>query len=174
MDGYAVDKAEIGSVFVGYRNGRVAAVLLGDSADDVVQQLEKRFPDVAVHGPCGDKLGIARKIAAILEGEDLPPDVPIDVNGTPFQQAVWNVIRSIPWGCTQTYGHVAAKIGKPKAVRAVASACGANPIAVLVPCHRVVRADGNGQGYAWGMDRKAALLERERIGRCQDRHGQTL
>jgi AraC family transcriptional regulator of adaptative response/methylated-DNA-[protein]-cysteine methyltransferase len=161
INGYAVDRGEIGSVIVAYRNGRVAAVLLGDSVTDVMRQLDGRFPDIAMLGPCVDRHGVARKVAAFLEGGDLPSDVPIKVSGTSFQKAVWSAIQSIPRGRTETYARIATKIGKPKAVRAVASACAANPFAILVPCHRVVRSDGRASGYAWGMDRKASILRSE-------------
>ena len=89
------------------------------------------------------------------------PGIPLDLRGTPFQRAVWTALREIPPGRTQTYGQVAARIGRPGAARAVARACAANPVALLVPCHRVVRADGNLSGYRWGVERKRQLLERE-------------
>jgi AraC family transcriptional regulator of adaptative response/methylated-DNA-[protein]-cysteine methyltransferase len=87
--------------------------------------------------------------------------IPIKLSGTYFQMAVWSAIREIPPGQVSTYSQIAARIGRPKAVRAVASACGANPIAILVPCHRVVRGDGKASGYAWGLERKERLLEIE-------------
>jgi AraC family transcriptional regulator of adaptative response/methylated-DNA-[protein]-cysteine methyltransferase len=162
LDGYAVDNGDIGSVIVGYRNGMVATVLLGDDNTDVVRQIDERFHGIAIYGPCGDVHGVARKVAAVLEGEDLPSDVPIDVSGTSFQKAVWSAIQSIPRGRTETYAQIALKIGNPKAVRAVASACAANPLAILVPCHRVVRGDGKESGYAWGHARKSMILDSER------------
>lgn len=170
QNGYAVEELEIGSVIVGYRCGKVAAILLGDDAADVRRQLDERFPDIALNGPCRDSHGVARKLAAAILDEDLPLDIQFDVVGTSFQKAVWNAIRSIPHGRTETYARIAEKIGHPKSVRAVASACGANPLAVLTPCHRVVRADGRPSGYAWGMARKHAILMLERQGlHSQDR-----
>jgi len=171
QNGYAVEKLEIGSVIVGYRDGKVAAILLGDATADVRRQLDERFPDIALSGPCRDSHGVARKLAASILGEDLHFDIPVDVAGTPFQKAVWNAIRSIPHGRTETYAQIAEKIGHPKSVRAVASACGANPLAVFTPCHRVVRADGKSTGYAWGMDRKRAILQLERQARRQNYSG---
>ncbi|MCS4088591.1 methylated-DNA--[protein]-cysteine S-methyltransferase [Rhizobium sp. BK176] len=161
LNGYVVDKGEIGSVIVGYRNGRVAAVLLGDDVADVVRQLGARFSDIAARGPCDDGHGVARKVAAYMDGEDWTFDAQTEVSGTSFQKTVWRAIQSIPRGRTETYAQIAAKIGRPKAVRAVASACAANPIAILVPCHRVVRSDRKASGYAWGMDRKSAILASE-------------
>jgi AraC family transcriptional regulator of adaptative response/methylated-DNA-[protein]-cysteine methyltransferase len=162
LNGYAVDRGEIGSVIVGYRAGRVAAVLLGGDDEDVVRQLGERVPDIQANGPCADFYGVARKVASFPEGEDMPYAVEIDVGGTSFQKAVWGAIRSIPRGRTETYAQIATKIGRPKAVRAVASACAANPLAIIVPCHRVVRSDGRESGYAWGTARKSAILEREK------------
>ena len=89
-------------------------------------------------------------------------DLPLDLHGTPFQRAVWAALREIPPGCTATYAEVAARIGRPGAARAVARACAANPVALLVPCHRVVRGDGSIGGYRWGLPLKQRLLDRER------------
>lgn len=100
-------------------------------------------------------------ISDYLRGRSTHVDVPLDLVGTPFQLAVWRGLQSIPPGCTMTYGAVAKKIGHPGAVRAVASACARNRVAILIPCHRVIRRDGNLAGYRWGLDRKRALLDHD-------------
>ncbi|MDW9481833.1 methylated-DNA--[protein]-cysteine S-methyltransferase [Sinorhizobium meliloti] len=134
--GYAVGGWSLGAVAVGYSGGRIAAVFLGDDEADVVRQMGSRFPDVAAAGPCGDD---HRVIEALTSGDGRAlADVPLEMSGTDFQKAVWEAIREIPPGQTSTYGQIASRIGRSQAVRAVASACGANPIAILVPCHRVV------------------------------------
>ncbi|MCZ7862649.1 methylated-DNA--[protein]-cysteine S-methyltransferase [Agrobacterium salinitolerans] len=159
LNGYAVGNWTLGSVLVGYRCGHVAAVLLGDDETDVLDQLHTRLPELAAAGACEDG---CRVIEAMASGDvQALGDVPLATSGTAFQKAVWEAIREIPSGQTSTYAKIAYLIGRPKAVRAVASACGANPIAILVPCHRVVRRDGKASGYAWGIERKVALLERE-------------
>ena len=160
LNGYAVGNWELGAVLVGYRRGRVATVLLGDDEADAVGQLHARLPDVAAAGPCEDGYRV-REALASEDGSALS-DVPLEISGTDFQKAVWEAIREIPPGQVSTYSQIASRIGKPRAVRAVASACGANPIAIIVPCHRVVRGDGQASGYAWGVERKDALLEMEK------------
>ena len=100
-------------------------------------------------------------MVGFVEAPELGLDLPLDVRGTAFQQRVWQALREIPAGQTASYAEIAARIGAPKAVRAVAQACGANPLAVAIPCHRVVRSDGSLSGYRWGVERKRALLERE-------------
>ena len=101
------------------------------------------------------------RVVGLVEQPRLGHDLPLDVRGTAFQQRVWQALRDIPAGQTASYAEVAAKIGKPAAVRAVAQACAANSLAVAIPCHRVVRSDGALSGYRWGVERKRALLDRE-------------
>jgi AraC family transcriptional regulator of adaptative response/methylated-DNA-[protein]-cysteine methyltransferase len=107
---------------------------------------------------------LAKQAAAAVENPAQMPDLPVDIAGTAFQEAVWQELRRIPPGETRSYAQVAAAVGKPSAVRATGSANGANNVAILIPCHRVVRSDGSLGGYAYGLDRKAKLLERERAG----------
>jgi AraC family transcriptional regulator, regulatory protein of adaptative response / methylated-DNA-[protein]-cysteine methyltransferase len=101
------------------------------------------------------------KILAHLRGKEPHLDLPTDVQATAFRRHVWEELKRIPYGATRTYGEVARAIGHPTAIRAVARACATNPVSVVVPCHRVVRADGNLAGYRWGLSRKRALLEHE-------------
>jgi len=104
---------------------------------------------------------LVAKVVGFVEAPAIGLDLPLDVRGTAFQQRVWQALRKIPAGATASYREIAARIGAPKAVRAVAQACASNPIAIAIPCHRVVRHDGGLSGYRWGVERKRALLERE-------------
>ena len=132
--------------------------------DEDGEGLARRFPRAAVV-PGGDALAaLAARVVAQVEDPSRDQDLPLDVRGTAFQEAVWQALKAIPPGETRSYGELAASVGNPAAVRAAGSACGANPVAVLVPCHRVRRSDGNLGGYAYGLERKRALLERERSG----------
>lgn len=127
--------------------------------------LKERFPKAVIQ-PAGPRFAdlVARTVAAV-ERPGRDPSLPLDVRGTAFQEAVWQALRAIPAGETRSYGEIASSIGAPQAVRAVGSACGANPVAVAIPCHRALRSDGSLGGYAWGLERKTALLERERAGK---------
>ena len=122
---------------------------------------------MALGGGCELVMHCARAVAALesyvglVEAPQLGLDLPLDIRGTAFQQRVWQALRKIPPGETLSYAELARRIGAPRAVRAVAGACAANPLAVAIPCHRVVRRDGNLAGYRWGIERKRALLERE-------------
>ncbi|MGE5320676.1 MAG: methylated-DNA--[protein]-cysteine S-methyltransferase, partial [Hyphomicrobiaceae bacterium] len=106
---------------------------------------------------------LARQVVDIIEGQPPHPDIPLDIRGTAFQYKVWEALRRIPRGETRTYRQIAAEINRPKAVRAVASAIASNPVAVIVPCHRVVRTDGGLGGYRWGLQRKERLLHSEGV-----------
>ncbi|MEG3123226.1 bifunctional DNA-binding transcriptional regulator/O6-methylguanine-DNA methyltransferase Ada [Sphingomonas sp. GB1N7] len=120
-----------------------------------------RFPKAEI-APGGAALAdLAARVVASVESPERDQDLPLDVQGTAFQEAVWQALRHIPLGETRSYGQLAAAIGKPGAVRAAGTACGANPVPIAIPCHRVLRGDGSPGGYAYGTDRKAALLRRE-------------
>ncbi len=158
---FGVGECSLGSVLVATTDAGVCAILLGDDPDGLVHDLEDRFPAAVLTG--GDN-GFERWMAAVVALVDDPRvglELPLDVRGTAFQQRVWQALQAIPAGSTQTYSEVAAAIGAPTAVRAVASACAANALAVAIPCHRVIRTDGSLSGYRWGVDRKRLLLERE-------------
>ncbi len=131
------------------------------SFDEDESELIRRFPNAKIDAG-GERLAelVAGAVAAV-ETPSRMPDLPIDVAGTAFQQAVWAELRRIPPGETRSYAQIAAAVGKPAAVRAAGSANGANNVAVLIPCHRVVRSDGSLGGYAYGLDRKQALLDKE-------------
>lgn len=134
------------------------------SFDEEEADLQLRFPKAEIL-PADARLDeLAMGVARLIDDPAHAPDLPLDVCGTAFQQAVWAALRAIPPGETRSYGEIAAAIGKPGAVRAAGTACGGNNLAVLIPCHRVLRGDGSLGGYAYGADRKQALLERERQG----------
>ena len=158
---FGVAECSLGSVLVAATEVGVCAILLGDDPDALVHDLEDRFPGAALTG--GDA-GFERWMAAVVALVDDPStglDLPLDVRGTAFQQRVWQALRAVPVGYTASYAEIAATIGAPTAVRAVAAACAANKLAVAIPCHRVVRTDGSLSGYRWGVERKRRLLERE-------------
>ncbi len=133
--------------------------------DEGEEALQRIFPDAELVKDDGSMRGLVEGVLAALDDPPAAPELPIDVRGTAFQEAVWRELRKIPPGETRSYAQIAAALGQPGAVRAVGTANGANPIAVLVPCHRVVRSDGSLGGYAGGLERKRRLLEAERAPR---------
>jgi AraC family transcriptional regulator of adaptative response/methylated-DNA-[protein]-cysteine methyltransferase len=158
---FAVTDCSLGALLVACSEKGVCAILLGDDPDALVREVQARFPRATVSG---EDAGFASLVATVVRFVDAPAigwHLPLDIRGTAFQQRVWEALRKIPVGETASYADIAARIGAPGASRAVARACGANTIAVAIPCHRVVRADGSLSGYRWGVDRKRALLEKE-------------
>lgn len=158
---FAVAECSLGSILVACSAKGVCAILLGDDPDRLARDLQDRFPNAALIG--GDAVfeRLVAQVVGFVEAPGIGLDLPIDIRGTAFQQRVWQALREIPAGQTASYAEIAERIGDPKAVRAVAQACGANKIAVAIPCHRVVRTDGSLSGYRWGVERKRALLEKE-------------
>lgn len=162
---YGTTTCTLGTVLAARTPQGVCAVMLGDDEPALVRALAERFPRATrVPGEPGfsDTL---RQVAALIDAPGSPCALPLDLQGTVFQRRVWRALQAIPAGTTLSYGELARRIGAPSSVRAVAAACGANPVAVIVPCHRVVGADGALTGYRWGVARKQALLERERRSR---------
>ena len=160
---YAICSSSLGLVLVAKSSGGISAVLLGDDAESLRADLERRWPGTELVP--GDP-GMLSRADAVARAIDSPAELETEEFtlapiGTPFQQSVWEALRQIPPGLTVSYRDIAERIGRPEAVRAVAQACAANPIAVLVPCHRVVRTDGQIGGYRWGPGRKTVLLQRE-------------
>ncbi len=158
---FAVGHCSLGAILVAATGRGVCAIQLGDDAADLERALRERFHRARlVAGDAAFKDLVAR-VVAFVEAPGQGLDLPLDIRGTAFQRRVWQALRAIPAGATASYAEIAARIGRPKAVRAVAQACAANELAVAVPCHRVVRADGGLSGYRWGTARKRALLARE-------------
>lgn len=158
---FAVGECSLGAILVATSEKGIAAILLGDDAETLVHELEDRFPNATLTGGDRDFEDVMAKVVGLVEAPGAGLDLPLDARGTAFQHRVWQALRDIPAGTTATYTEIAERIGMPKAVRAVASACAANKIAVAIPCHRVVRNDGSLSGYRWGVDRKRTLIARE-------------
>jgi len=158
---FAVGECSLGSILVAQSEKGVCAILLGDGPDALVRDLQDRFPRATLIGGDSRFENVVARVVGLVETPAIGLDLPLDVRGTAFQQRVWRALRAIPAGATVSYADLAAKIGSPKAVRAVAQACAANPLAVAIPCHRVVKHDGSLSGYRWGVERKRKLLERE-------------
>lgn len=159
---FAVGECSLGSIVVAASERGVCAILLGDDPEALVRDLQDRFPRAALVGGDAEFEALVAKVVGFVEAPALGLDLPLDVRGTAFQERVWRVLREIPPGSTVSYAELAARIGAPKSARAVGRAVGANPLAVAIPCHRVVRNDGAISGYRWGVERKRALLEREK------------
>lgn len=160
---FAVGECSLGSILVAQSERGVCAILLGDDPGELVRDLERRFPCAELLGGDAEFETVVAHVVGFIEEPCGALDLPLDIRGTAFQQRVWSVLREIPAGDTASYKMVAERIGSPTSTRAVAQACGANSLAVAIPCHRVVRTDGGLSGYRWGIDRKRALLDRERI-----------
>ena len=160
---FAVGECSLGSILVARSAKGVCAILLGDDPDALVRDLQDRFPRATLVG--GDA-AFEETVAAVIGFVEAPRvglDLPLDVRGTAFQQRVWQALKEIPVGATASYAEIASHIGVPNAARAVAHACGANALAVAIPCHRVIRTDGSLSGYRWGVERKRRLLEKEGV-----------
>jgi len=158
---FAIGACSLGAILVAQSARGVCAIALGDDADVLARELQDRFPNARLTGddPAFDAL--VAQVVGFVEAPAFGLDLPLDVRGTAFQQRVWQALRELPAGTTASYADVAARIGAPRSVRAVAQACGANTLAVAIPCHRVVRTDGALSGYRWGVARKQALIARE-------------
>lgn len=158
---FAVASCSLGAVLVAATDRGVCAIELGDDPDELVRSFQDRFHAARLHGGDEQFEALVAQVLAVVEGTSSGHDLPLDIRGTAFQQRVWQALRDIPAGATVTYAQLAARIGAPSSVRAVARACATNSIAIAIPCHRVVRSDGSLSGYRWGVERKRALLERE-------------
>ncbi|MCE2563456.1 methylated-DNA--[protein]-cysteine S-methyltransferase [Komagataeibacter sp. FNDCF1] len=158
----AIGQSSLGAVLVGMTGNGIAAIMLDDDGALLLDAARRLFPTARqVHGD--RSLNCCMKaVQAHINTPCSPFDLPLDMQGTPFQQQVWQALRTIPCGTTLSYTELAARIGRPAAVRAVAGACGANRLAVVIPCHRVIGRNGSLSGYRWGTGRKRRLLEMER------------
>jgi AraC family transcriptional regulator of adaptative response/methylated-DNA-[protein]-cysteine methyltransferase len=158
---FAVGECSLGAILVAATEKGVCAIQLGDDPEILVRGLQDRFPRARLIGGDATFEQLVARVVALVEAPGNGLDLPLDVRGTAFQRQVWQALRDIPPGSTASYAEIAQRIGRPKAVRAVAQACASNDIAVAIPCHRVVRRDGGLSGYRWGIERKRVLLERE-------------
>jgi AraC family transcriptional regulator, regulatory protein of adaptative response / methylated-DNA-[protein]-cysteine methyltransferase len=158
---FAVGQCSLGSILVAASGRGICAILIGDDPDALARDLQDRFPKADIVGGDAGFERLVAQVVGFVEAPALGLELPLDVRGTAFQQRVWQALRRIPAGRTASYADIARCIGAPQSVRAVAGACAANPIAVAIPCHRVVRTDGSLSGYRWGVERKRALLRRE-------------
>jgi AraC family transcriptional regulator of adaptative response/methylated-DNA-[protein]-cysteine methyltransferase len=159
---FAVAACSLGAILVAATERGICAVLMGDDPEPLVRDVQDRFPKAQLIGADAGFEATVAQVIGLVEAPRIGLDLPLDVRGTAFQQRVWAALRAIPAGETVSYTELAQRIGAPAAVRAVAGACAANPVAVAIPCHRVVRNDGGLSGYRWGIERKAALIAREK------------
>ncbi len=158
---FAIGACSLGAILVAATEKGICAISLGDDPEALLRDLQDRFPRAEL---IGADAHFERWVATVVGCVEAPArglDLPLDLRGTAFQRRVWQALQDIPTGAQVSYQQLAARIGAPHAARAVAAACAANPVAVAIPCHRVVRSDGSVSGYRWGIERKQALLERE-------------
>lgn len=158
---FGIGQGSLGAVLVAATVRGVCRVALGDDPGALLHDLEDRFPKARLVGGDDRFESWMAAVIGLVEGSGQGIDLPLDIRGTAFQKQVWDALRAVPIGATVSYAELARRIGRPSGIRAVANACGANPVAVAIPCHRVVRSDGGLGGYRWGVDRKRALLARE-------------
>ncbi len=159
---YAVTSSPLGRLLVAATERGVCAVKLGDRVRDLEADLRSEYPAATIRRDTGALQDVVARLVAHMDGSEPHVDLPVDVRASAFQWSVWRELRSIPYGETRSYAEVAKAIGKPKAVRAVARACATNPVAVIIPCHRVIGSNGKLTGYRWGTQRKQALIDVER------------
>jgi AraC family transcriptional regulator of adaptative response/methylated-DNA-[protein]-cysteine methyltransferase len=156
-----VGQSSLGAILIACSAKGVASILLGDDPGRLIEDLQIRFPKARLIGDDQAYDSLIARVVGFVDSPGLGLDLPLDIRGTAFQQRVWQALQQIPLGQTTSYSEMARKIGAPTAIRAVAGACAANNIGLAIPCHRVVRNDGAISGYAWGVDRKRSLIERE-------------
>jgi len=158
---FTVISSILGCVLIAATERGVSAIRMGENAAALEADLRAEFPKAAIHYDKSGMESYANAVSDYLEGKKWSIHLPLDIQATAFQQQVWQALQTIPYGETRSYSGVAAEMGNPKATRAVAAACGANPVALVIPCHRVVGADGSLTGYHWGIERKKKLLAME-------------
>jgi AraC family transcriptional regulator of adaptative response/methylated-DNA-[protein]-cysteine methyltransferase len=158
---FAIGETSLGSVLVAATDKGICSILFGEDPQALADDLQQRFPKATLRGGDREFEEWVAVVIGFVEAPRLGLDLPLDVRGTVFQRRVWSALQQIPIGTTASYSEVAKKLGQPGGSRAVAQACAANPLAVAIPCHRVVRNDGGLSGYRWGVERKRLLLDRE-------------
>ena len=158
---FALGECNLGHILVAATDKGVCAISLGDDPESLLKTFQDCFSHAELIGADEAFEQQVALVVGFVENPRVKFPLPLDIRGTAFQQAVWQVLQTIPFGKTHTYKEIAEKLGRPKSVRAVANACGANTLAIAIPCHRVIRSDGSLSGYRWGVERKKALLKRE-------------
>jgi AraC family transcriptional regulator of adaptative response/methylated-DNA-[protein]-cysteine methyltransferase len=159
---YTIEQSPLGRLLLGSTARGICSVMFGDDQEKLLDNLKSEFPRAEVVRNDEQLRSQVQVLLECLTGQTPHTELPLDVQGTAFQMLVWEELRRIPRGRTVSYKELATRIGRPTAYRAVANACGSNPVAVLTPCHRVVRKNGELGGYRWGIERKRVLLEKER------------
>lgn len=158
---FAVGQCWLGAILVAATDKGVCAISFGDEPEALIQDFQERFANAELIGADEDFERLVATVVGFVERPASGLNLPLDIRGTAFQQRVWQALRAIPAGATASYGEIAKRIGEPRGAQLVAQACAENPLAVAIPCHRAVRADGSISGYRWGVKRKRALLKRE-------------
>lgn len=158
---FSINQCSLGLLLVAANQDGVCAIFLHDNQEVLMQNLLEKFPQAKLSDSDNTFKETVAKIIAYIESPTVGIDIALDIQGTDFQQRVWQALKEIPLGTTASYSDIAVRIGSPKAVRAVAKACATNSIAIAIPCHRVVRQDGSISGYRWGVERKRILINRE-------------
>jgi AraC family transcriptional regulator of adaptative response/methylated-DNA-[protein]-cysteine methyltransferase len=159
---YAIVRCALGRLLVAATDKGICRIGLADSTAALERELRKEFHSAELCRGGGKLDSWVRAIVRHLDGKQPGLDLPLDIRGTAFQWRVWKALQSIPYGQTRSYSEIAMAVGKPRAVRAVARACATNPVALIIPCHRVVRKNGDLGGYYWGIARKRSLLDKEK------------
>lgn len=160
---FALGECSLGVILVAATDKGVCSIELGDDPDQVMRSFQDRFPKAELVGADAKFEALIAQVVGFVDAPVGDLKLPLDIRGTAFQERVWSALRQIPSGKTASYADIAKAIGQPSAVRAVASACANNKIALAIPCHRVIRTDGSLSGYRWGVERKKALLQREAV-----------
>ena len=160
--GYTIVESPLGWLLVAATDRGICSVTLGDRKENLTSGLHSEFPQAEISRDDDHLQSQVRTLLDCLRGQAPHVDLPLDVQGTAFQMRVWEELRRIPRGQTVSYGELASRIGKPTASRAVARACATNPVAIITPCHRVIRENGELGGYRWGIERKRKILAREK------------
>ena len=166
---FALGRCFLGTVLIAESEHGLRAVFLGNNPDQLIKELYRQFPEMTINSDNKDMTHLLADVIKFIEKPDQQTKFTLDIQGTDFQKQIWQKLRQIPPGTTISYSQLAEQLGCPKAVRAVANACAANKLAVLIPCHRVLRADGSLSGYRWGVDRKRKLLAKE-ASQIQSKH----
>lgn len=162
---FAFGQSTLGEILVAATEKGICTIFLGDDRGQLVRDLQEAFPNAGITGGDAAFDVMVAQVVGFVEQPSRGLALPLDIRGTAFQRQVWEALQAVPPGMTASYTEIARQLGQPKSVRAVATACAANRIAIAIPCHRILRTDGALSGYRWGIARKAELLQREQEGR---------